>query len=157
MSTRLLLAVLFFASCAAPVTTRTDATAARAGAPVVARHWEHESSDLPVDARFHFGQFPNGMRWVWARNGEPKFRSYLRLHVDVGSLAEEDSERGMAHFLEHMAFNGSEHFAADTLVEWFQRHGMGFGADLNASTDFSETIYQLDLPNSDAALLDEGL
>ncbi len=121
------------------------------------RPWEHESSDLPVDARLHFGHFENGLRWVWARNSEPKFRSYLRLHVDVGSLAEEDSERGMAHFLEHMAFNGSEHFAADTLVEWFQRHGMAFGADLNAHTGFSETVYKLDLPNSDEQTIDEGL
>jgi zinc protease len=74
------------------------------------RKWEHERSDLPVDDRLHFGSFDNGLRWVWAKNSEPKFRSYLRLHVERGSLAEEDSERGMAHFLEHMAFNGSEHF-----------------------------------------------
>jgi zinc protease len=121
------------------------------------RAWEHESSDLPVDGRLHFGAFDNGLRWVWAKNAEPKFRSYLRLHVNVGSLAEEDSERGMAHFLEHMAFNGSEHFEPDTLVEWFQRHGMAFGADLNAHTAFSETVYQLDLPNSDEKTLDEAL
>src|SRR5262245_19906282 len=70
---------------------------------VEARAWEHESSDLPVDSRLHFGAFDSGLRWVWAKNAEPKFRSYLRLHVNVGSLAEEDSERGMAHFLEHMA------------------------------------------------------
>src|SRR5688572_31661407 len=86
--------------------------------PAFVRPWEHESSDLPVDPRFRFGHLENGLRWAWARNGEPKHRSYLRLHVDAGSLAEEDAERGMAHFLEHMAFNGSEHFAADTLVEW---------------------------------------
>ncbi len=124
---------------------------------VSVRAWEHERSDLPVDTRFHFGRFDNGLRWVWARNSEPKERSYLRLHVDVGSLAEEDGERGMAHFLEHMAFNGSEHFAPGTLIEWFQRHGMSFGADLNAQTDFSETIYKLDLPDSDAETLGEGL
>ncbi|MSR64028.1 MAG: insulinase family protein [Planctomycetes bacterium] len=121
------------------------------------RAWEHEHSDLAVDPRLHFGHFANGVRWVWAKNGEPKFRSYLRLHVNAGSLGEEDSERGMAHFLEHMAFNGSEHFPAGTLVEWFQRQGMSFGADLNAHTDFGETVYELDLPNSDAARLDEGL
>jgi zinc protease len=125
--------------------------------PTVVRPWEHESSDLPVDPRFRFGHLENGLRWAWARNGEPRHRSYLRLHVDVGSLAEEDAERGMAHFLEHMAFNGSEHFAADTLVEWFQRHGMAFGADLNAHTDFGETVYDIDLPDSDEKLLDEAL
>jgi len=128
---------------------------AQEAAPV--RAWEHEHSDLAVDPRLHFGHFANGVRWVWARNAEPKFRSYLRLHVNAGSLGEEDSERGLAHFLEHMAFNGSEHYPAGTLVEWFQRQGMAFGADLNAHTDFGETVYELDLPNSDATLLDEGL
>ena len=84
--------------------------------PAPVRAWEHESSDLAPDPAIHFGHFPNGLRWAWARNPEPRSRSYLRLHVDVGSLAEEDSERGLAHFLEHMAFNGSEHFPAGTLV-----------------------------------------
>jgi len=125
--------------------------------PAHVRAWEHETSDLPVDSRLHFGHFENGLRWVWARNAEPRERSYLRLHVNAGSLAEEDSERGMAHFLEHMAFNGSEHFQPDTLVEWFQLHGMAFGADLNAHTDFGETVYELDLPTSEEGLLDEGL
>ncbi len=125
--------------------------------PASARPWEHESSDLPVDPAIHFGHFDNGLRWAWARNVEPRQRSYLRLHVNAGSLAEEDSERGLAHFLEHMAFNGSEHFAAGTLVEWFQRHGMAFGADLNAETGFGQTVYKLDLPNSDEKTLDEGL
>ncbi len=80
----------------------------------------------------------------------------MRLHVDAGSLAETESERGMAHFLEHMAFNGSENFEAGTLVEWFQENGMSFGADTNAHTHFSETVYQLDLPNRDEETLREG-
>ncbi len=121
------------------------------------RHWEHETSDLPVNSRMHFGTLPNGVRWAWMANSEPRQRVYARLHVDVGSLGEADSEQGMAHFLEHMAFNGSEHFAAGTLVEWFQKHGMAFGADTNASTGFSETIYKLDLPTSDEATLRSGL
>ena len=128
-----------------------------AGKETPVRAWEHASSDVPVDPAIRFGHFENGMRWAWARNVEPRERSYLRLHVNVGSLAEEDAERGLAHFLEHMAFNGSEHFAAGTLVEWFQRHGMAFGADLNAQTGFGETIYKLDLPSSDEQTLDEGL
>ncbi|HTE05784.1 MAG TPA: insulinase family protein, partial [Planctomycetota bacterium] len=122
-----------------------------------ARHWEHETSDLPVNARLHFGKLDNGVRWVWMKNGEPKQRVYARLHVDVGSLSETESEQGMAHFLEHMAFNGSEHFPAGTLVEWFQKHGMAFGADTNASTSFSETVYKLDLPGNDEASLRSGL
>ncbi len=122
-----------------------------------ARAWEHETSDIAVNRRVHFGTLDNGLRWAWMVNGEPKQRCYLRLHVDVGSLAEEDSEQGMAHFLEHMAFNGSEHFPPGTLIEWFQKHKMAFGADTNASTDFSETIYKLDLATSDEATVKDGL
>ena len=134
------------------------AAAVKPGTLVVApRPWEHATSDVPVDPRVHFGALDNGLRWAWARNGEPQKRCYLRLHVDVGSLAEEQAELGMAHFLEHMAFNGSEHFPAGTLIEWFQKHGMAFGADTNAHTSFSETVYKLDLPNADEATLREGL
>ncbi|MHC5210406.1 MAG: M16 family metallopeptidase [Planctomycetota bacterium] len=133
--------------------------AERAAAPrdVAVRAWEHETSDVPVDARIRFGHLDNGLRWAWAANPEPKERCYVRLHVDVGSLAEEDDELGMAHFLEHMAFNGSEHFEAGTLIEWFQAHGMAFGADTNAHTNFSETVYKLDLPQADEQTLREGL
>jgi zinc protease len=119
--------------------------------------WEHESSDIPVDARIHFGALENGLRFAWVDHGEPKDRIYVRLHVDAGSLGEADSEVGMAHFLEHMAFNGSKHFAAGTLIEWFQEHGMSFGADTNAHTAFSETVYKLDLPDRDSATLRDGL
>jgi len=122
-----------------------------------ARPWEHESSDIKPDARIHFGKLDNGLRYAWMVNGEPKKRCYLRLHVDVGSLNEDDSQQGMAHVLEHMAFNGSEHFEAGTLVEWFQKHGMAFGADTNASTSFSETVYKLDMPTSDEDTIREGL
>ncbi len=125
--------------------------------PAEVRPWEHETSDVAVSPRIRFGHLPNGMRFAWMANVEPKDRSYLRLHVDVGSLAEEESERGMAHYLEHMVFNGTRSFPAGTLVEWFQKHGMAFGADTNASTSFSETIYQIDLPRTDAATLAEGL
>ena len=122
-----------------------------------ARPWPHQSSDIPVDPRIHFGAFDNGLRYAWADNGEPEQRCYLRLHVNAGSLAEQDSEQGMAHFLEHMAFNGSKNFPPGTLIEWFQEHGMSFGADTNAHTIFSETVYKLDLPTSDAETLREGL
>ncbi|MEZ6003355.1 MAG: insulinase family protein [Planctomycetota bacterium] len=119
--------------------------------------WGFEKSDIPVDPRIQFATLPNGMRLAWADNKEPKERVYLRLHVNAGSLAEQESERGMAHFLEHMAFNGSENFGAGTLIEWFQNHGMSFGADTNAHTAFSETVYKLDLPNNTEATIKEGL
>ncbi|MFN0243377.1 MAG: M16 family metallopeptidase [Planctomycetota bacterium] len=119
--------------------------------------WPHQASDLPADPRIHFGVLANGMRWAWMDNAEPKKRCYVRMHVDVGSLAEDDSERGLAHFLEHMAFNGSKNHPPGTLIHWFQKHGMDFGADTNASTGYSQTVYALDLPESDEATLREGL
>ncbi|MFT4540318.1 MAG: zinc protease [Planctomycetota bacterium] len=131
--------------------------AAQPNAPDAARAWDHATSDIAVDPRLHFGHLDNGMRFAWAHNPEPWHRVYVRLHVDVGSLAETESERGMAHFLEHMAFNGSEHFEAGTLIDWFQRNGMSFGADTNAHTSFSETVYKLDLPKRDEETLRDGL
>jgi len=119
--------------------------------------WSHDSSDLEVDGRVHYGSFKNGMRFAWADLPKPEDRVYLRLHVDAGSFAETDSQAGMAHFLEHMAFNGSDNFPAGTLIEWFQDHGMSFGADTNAHTAFSETVYKLDLPNRDEKTLREGM
>jgi zinc protease len=144
---------LALVTCRAPASVERPAIANE----VAPRPWEHATSDVPVDPRIRFGALPNGLRWAWAENAEPKERCYLRLHVDVGSLAEEEDERGLAHFLEHMAFNGSRNFPAGTLIEWFQRHGMDFGADTNAHTSFGETVYKLDLPGADEATLHEGL
>ena len=119
--------------------------------------WGFEESDLAPSERIRFFNLENGIRVAWANNSEPKERVYVRLHVNVGSLAETESERGMAHFLEHMAFNGSTNFEAGTLVQWFQQHGMSFGADTNAHTAFSETVYKLDLPNNSKQSVTEGL
>ncbi|HPF15117.1 MAG TPA: insulinase family protein, partial [Planctomycetota bacterium] len=140
-----------------PVTAIPQPLAASERPAESAKPWGFASSDIPVDPRIHFFTLPNGLRVAWAKNGEPKKRVYLRLHVDVGSLAEDESERGMAHFLEHMAFNGSKNFEAGTLVEWFQEHGMSFGADTNAHTAFSETVYKLDLPENSKESIEEGL
>lgn len=119
--------------------------------------WPHSLTDLPADPRIEYGSLGNGMRWAWADHPEPQNRVYMRLHVNVGSLSETEEERGMAHFLEHMAFNGSKNFEAGTLVEWFQEQGMAFGADTNAHTSFSETVYKLDLPENDEETLREGM
>jgi len=114
-----------------------------------ARAWEHDSSDVPVDPRIKFGAFENGLRYAWTdqSKGEDK-RVYLRLFVDVGSLVETDAEQGVAHFIEHMAFNGTKNFKAGTLVDTFQKEGIKFGHDVNAHTGFDETVYELDLPDA---------
>jgi zinc protease len=116
-----------------------------------------ETSDLVPDPTARFGRLPNGLRYVIYPNVEPKGRASLRLLVKAGSLNETDEQRGLAHFLEHMAFNGSTHYAPGTLVEFFQRMGMSFGGDTNASTGFDRTVYLLELPDVKPATLAEGL
>jgi zinc protease len=117
----------------------------------------HETSDLKPDPAARFGALPNGLRYVIYPNQEPKGRVSLRLLIEAGSLHETDDQRGLAHFLEHMAFNGSTHYAPGTLVEFFQRMGMSFGGDTNASTSFDRTVYMLELPDTKEATLAEGL
>ncbi|HXN35730.1 MAG TPA: insulinase family protein, partial [Opitutaceae bacterium] len=114
-------------------------------------------SDLRPDPAISFGTLPNGVRYVVMANHEPKNRASLRLLVLAGSFEETEEQRGLAHFLEHMAFNGSTHFAPGTLVERLQRLGMGFGADTNAATSFDHTVYQLEMPDTAPATLTEGL
>ena len=89
--------------------------------------------------------------------GRPNHRTSLRLYVRVGSLMEQNHEQGIAHFLEHMAFNGTRHFPAGEMVKYFQRLGMGFGSDTNAATSFDKTVYKLELPENTDAYLDDAL
>ncbi|MFZ4766264.1 MAG: M16 family metallopeptidase, partial [Roseimicrobium sp.] len=124
---------------------------------VSAETWPQEKSDLKPDAKAVFGKLPNGLRYVVYPNKFPVAeRASVRLFVDAGSLMEEEDQQGMAHFLEHMAFNGSKRFAAGTMVERFQRLGMGFGADTNAHTSFKETVYKLELPRVDESMFNEA-
>lgn len=115
------------------------------------------SGSLPSDPAVRFGQLPNGLRYAIMENREPRERAALRLLVEAGSLHEKEDQRGLAHFLEHMAFNGSEHYPPGTLIEFFQRMGMSFGGDTNAYTSFDVTVYMVDLPNTEAASIGEGL
>ncbi len=122
-----------------------------------APRFAHETSDLKPDPAAKFGVLENGVRYVVHPNREPKGRVSMRLLVLAGSLHEEENQRGVAHFLEHMAFNGSKHFPPGTLVEFFQRIGMSFGGDTNASTGFDRTLYVLELPDAKTETLEEGL
>jgi zinc protease len=114
-------------------------------------------SDLPPDPAARYGTLPNGLRYVVRANQEPKNRASFRLLVEAGAVHEQDDQQGLAHFLEHMAFNGSEHYAPGTLIEFFQRMGMNFGGDTNASTWFTRTLYLLELPDTKESTLAEGL
>ncbi len=114
-------------------------------------------SGSTVDPAARFGQLDNGVRYVIYPNSEPQERASLRLLVQAGSFQEREDQRGVAHFLEHMAFNGSEHYAPGTLIEFFQRMGMSFGGDTNAFTSFERTQYMIELPKTDEETLAEGL
>ncbi len=121
-----------------------------------AQPFPHENSDLPVDPAVRWGRLENGLRYAILANPEPKGRASLRLAFRAGSLHETDEQRGLAHFLEHLAFNGSTHFPPGTLVEFFQRLGMSFGGDTNASTSFDRTSYLLELPDTHDATLEKA-
>ena len=122
-----------------------------------AASWPQDTSDLKPDPKAQYGTLENGLRYVILPHDEPPGRASIRLYMDVGSLMEQDDQQGMAHYLEHMAFNGSRHFTGDEMVKSFQRLGMGFGGDTNAHTSFKETVYMLELPEVNAKYLTEGL
>lgn len=127
--------------------------------PTVAEHrlFPHEqATDIPVDPAIRWGRLDNGLRYAVMTNHEPADKLTLRLFVPAGSLEETDAQRGWAHYLEHMAFNGSEHYPAGTGVETLQRLGIAFGSNLNAHTGFDQTVYKLDLPGTEAEVVDAG-
>ncbi len=115
--------------------------------PVTPRPWPQTTSDIAPDAGATFGTLPNGFRYLIYPHSDPPKRLSLRLHIASGSLMEADDQQGLSHFLEHMMFNGTTHFAPDDLVPRMQRLGIAFGAHVNAFTSFDETVYMLDLPD----------
>ncbi|HQZ39272.1 MAG TPA: insulinase family protein [Vicinamibacterales bacterium] len=112
---------------------------------------------LPVDPTVRQGTLDNGLRFFIRRNTRPEARVTLRLAVDAGSMQEELDQRGLAHFLEHMAFNGTEHFKPGELVAFLESIGARFGPHVNASTSFDETIYLLEVPTDREGYVDKGL
>src|SRR5262245_10571747 len=116
------------------------------------------TDSLTWDPTVRRGVLPNGIRWYVKKNVKPEARVSLRLAVPVGSTAEDDDQQGIAHFTEHMNFNGSAHFKdADDLVGYLRSIGLRFGADANAYTSFDETVYMLDVPTDRDSLLVTGL
>ena len=113
-------------------------------------------TELPLDPVITYGQLDNGLTYYIRENQEPKNRANFRLVVNAGSILEKESTRGLAHFLEHMAFNGTKNFEKLELVEYLESIGMRFGADLNAYTSFDETVYMLELPMDDEEILAKG-
>ena len=151
---------------AAAPSTKASATPAAtpartSGAPTIdlvkPGQWPQAVSDVAPDPRVRFGVLPNGLRYAIQKNATPPGQAALRLWFDAGSLDETDEQQGLAHFLEHMAFNGSKNVPEGEMIKILERHGLSFGADTNASTNFSETTYQLDLPKTDDDTVDSSL
>ena len=113
-------------------------------------------AELPFDPGVRHGVLENGLRWYIETNQEPADRAVIRLFVDAGSVLEDDKQLGLAHFVEHMAFNGSEHFAGNELIQYLESVGTKFGAHLNAHTSFDETVYKLEVPTDDPEVLEQA-
>ncbi|WP_069658595.1 M16 family metallopeptidase [Arcticibacter eurypsychrophilus] len=112
---------------------------------------------IPLDAQVRTGKLANGFTYYIRKNTEPKNRVQLYLALKAGSILENDTQQGLAHFMEHMSFNGTKNYPKNELVNYLQKSGIRFGADLNAYTSFDETVYQLPLPTDDPELLKNGL
>jgi len=112
---------------------------------------------LPVDPNVTIGKLENGLTYYIRKNSKPEDKVELRLVVNAGSMLEDENQQGLAHFLEHMAFNGTKNFEKNELVSYLQSVGVKFGADLNAYTSFDETVYILPIPSDDEEILNKGL
>lgn len=140
MTRRLLLALAF-----AALLTPTLCPAADLSAPI------------PVDPAVIAGRLPNGLHYYVRHNAKPEQRAALWLVVGAGAVDEDDDQQGLAHLIEHMAFNGTEHFPKQALVDYLESIGMQFGPEVNAYTNQNETVYMLQVPTDKPELLDTGL
>src|ERR1043166_719879 len=111
---------------------------------------------IPVDPAVKIGKLPNGLTYYIQKNLKPEKKMELRLVVNTGSILEDADQRGLAHFMEHMNFNGSRHFPKNELVDYLQKVGVKFGADLNAYTSFDERVYILPISSDDPDIVEKG-
>lgn len=138
----------------APTPASAQATGAPQGSPgfqlMPLPGFPHERyADFPVDPAIVYGTLPNGVRYAVRRNARPEGEVSIRVRFAAGSLVERDNQSGLMHFLEHMAFNGSENVGENEFDQLLSREGLAFGADTNASTGFLDTNYRLDMPKAD--------
>jgi len=112
---------------------------------------------IPIDPLITVGTLPNGLRYYVRENKLPQARAELRLVVKAGSVLEDEDQRGLAHFVEHMAFNGTLHFPKQDITNFMQSLGMRFGAHVNAHTSFDETVYELQIPTSNPVVIERSL
>jgi zinc protease len=119
--------------------------------------WAQDYTGRTADPQVRFGRLANGLRYAIRHNDTPKNAVSVRMLIGAGSLSERDEERGLAHYLEHMAFRGSANVRDGETVRMLERLGLRFGADTNAGTSFDHTVYQFDFPNADVTSLTTGL
>src|SRR5215831_3555897 len=115
------------------------------------------SENLPVDPEATVGTLPNGLRYYVRGNAKPPKRAELRLVVRAGSVLEDDDQRGLAHYVEHMLFEGTEHFPRQSIIDFLGSLGLSLGADANAATSYDETQYTLRVPTDVPGALDRAL
>ncbi|MES2525395.1 MAG: insulinase family protein [Gemmatimonadota bacterium] len=158
---RPLIALAALSFSASPLLGQAKPAAKPAGKPAAsakpaARDSFALSAPLPADPATRVGTLSNGLRYYVRRNAKPEQRAELRLVVNAGSVLEDDDQRGLAHFVEHMAFNGTKNFAKNDIVKYLEGIGVRFGADLNAYTGFDETVYILPVPTDSAGILEKS-
>ena len=108
---------------------------------------------MPVDDKITIGTLDNGLKYYIRQNKKPENRAELRLALNAGSILEDDDQQGLAHFVEHMAFNGTENFEKQEIVNYLESIGMRFGPDINAYTSFDETVYMLEIATDSASIV----
>ena len=114
-------------------------------------------SPIPLSPEVRYGTLPNGMKYYVQKNAKPEKRAELRLAVNAGSLLEDDDQQGLAHFLEHMCFNGTESFPGNEIDDYLESVGVKFGPHLNAYTSFDETVYMIQVPTDKPEIMAKGL
>lgn len=127
-----------------------------AGVSAAAAQTPARTQEIPLDPSIKTGRFANGLRYFIRTTKKPEKRAELRLVVDVGSIVEDETQLGLAHFLEHMAFNGTKHFPKQETVAFLESLGMRFGPSINAYTSFDETVYMLQVPTEKPDVLDRA-
>src|SRR5436190_22444598 len=147
---------LLLSAALATLPFAAQAQAPRSTAPAISRALPPDAP-LPFDTSVLRGTLPNGIHYLVRHNTKPENRAELRLAVNAGSILESDRQLGVAHFGEHMAFNGTRRFPKASLINFLERVGVKFGPDLNAYTSFDETVYMLRIPTDTAAIVNTAL
>src|SRR5436190_20232561 len=142
-----------FASLAVLVLSWSSGVAGQAQAPAAFKL----TDAVPFDTAIHKGTLPNGLVYYVRKNGHPEKRVAMRLAIKAGSINEADDQQGLAHLIEHLAFNGSAHFKPGEVFSYFESVGARLGPHVNAYTSFDETVYMLDLPTDKPDIVARGL